>query len=200
MSLQEQQQRDVPAAIGKVVHLGAGQGPTVWVNGDVYTIKSGKNDGAGSITFLEATVPPGGGPPSHIHTREDETFYVVDGRLEIHADGQVYDATAGDFVLIPRGTVHRFRNTGVHSTKLLIIFTPGGQEEFFLTVGTPADPDTAIPPFDPRRNDLARQVGAALGSPQVPEDTDPTPTSTVRAAPGDPSPAAPGEHLDHPRT
>lgn len=89
--------------------------------------------------------PPGGGPPPHSHTREDESFYVLDGQLEIRAAGHTYDVKAGDFVHIPTGTVHYFRNTGLHAVKQLIIFTPAGLGEFFLEAGIEAQPGVSVP-------------------------------------------------------
>lgn len=167
---EQQEQTSNHAPVGKVLHIPAGQGPTVWLNGDVYTVKADKDHTAGGLALLEVTVPPGGGPPPHIHTREDESFYVLDGQLEIRAAGHTYDVKAGDFVHIPRGTVHYFRNTGLHAVKQLIIFTPAGLEEFFLEAGIEAQPGVSVPPFDEANNLRAHRIAAALGAPQVPEE------------------------------
>ena len=75
--------------------------------------------------------PPGGGPPLHIHTREDETFYVLDGEVEFLLGEETVTARRGDFVNIPRGTVHRFINTGTDTARLVLTFTPAGIEQWF---------------------------------------------------------------------
>jgi mannose-6-phosphate isomerase-like protein (cupin superfamily) len=80
---------------------------------------------------MEALVPPGGGPPPHIHTREDETFYLLEGEIEFLLGEQLIVAGPGDFVNVPRGTVHRFQNTGTESARLVLTFTPAGIERWF---------------------------------------------------------------------
>ena len=59
--------------------LVAGEGRSIWVIGDRYTIKCSGNDTSGAYAMMEAIVPPGHGPPPHIHSREDEAFYVLEG-------------------------------------------------------------------------------------------------------------------------
>jgi quercetin dioxygenase-like cupin family protein len=112
-------------------HVPAGEGPTTWFSGDTYTIKASGESTGGSLGLVEATVPPGGGPVAHAHTRSDEAFYVLSGELEILDGARTFVARAGDFVFIPRGIRHRFRNTGVHGARLLFMFTPGGEEGVF---------------------------------------------------------------------
>lgn len=109
-------------------YLRRGEGRRVWLNGDLYTIKVGGERSRGAMTLIEASVPPGGGPPLHTHDVEDEAFYVIDGVLAITAGDQQYDAGPGDFVYIPHGTVHAFRNNGALPARQLLIFTPGYYE------------------------------------------------------------------------
>jgi quercetin dioxygenase-like cupin family protein len=80
---------------------------------------------------MEALVPPGGGPPPHIHPREDETFYLLEGSVEFLLGEQTIVAGPGDFVNIPRGTVHRFQNTGTETARIILTFTPAGIERWF---------------------------------------------------------------------
>ncbi|WP_432005057.1 quercetin 2,3-dioxygenase [Streptomyces parvus] len=169
MSLKEQLHSEHPPTLGKVLHIPAGQGPSVWLNGDVYTVKVDTAQSGGTVTLLEASVPPGGGPPAHDHRNEDEAFYLLEGELEFYADGQTYDVRAGDFVFVPKGTVHRFRNKGLHAAKQLLIFTPSGFEEFFLQAGVEARPGEPIPVFDPADNPRAKEIAESLGSYQIAE-------------------------------
>jgi quercetin dioxygenase-like cupin family protein len=113
------------------LHVPAGEGSTYWGAGDVYTLKASRDATNGSLGFVEATVPPGGGPVAHIHTRNDEAFYVLAGELEMLDGGSTFIARTGDFVFVPRGIRHRFKNVGVHAVRLLLLFTPGGDEEGF---------------------------------------------------------------------
>jgi quercetin dioxygenase-like cupin family protein len=80
---------------------------------------------------MEAFVPPGGGPPPHIHRREDETFYLIEGEIEFLLGDEKVTAGPGDFVSVPRGTVHRFRNAGAKTARMILTFTPAGMERFF---------------------------------------------------------------------
>jgi len=113
------------------LHVPAGSGPTTWFAGDVYTIKASADSTNGSVGLVEATVPPGGGPIAHVHTRTDEGFYILSGEVEILDGDHTFIVRAGDFVFIPRGTRHRFKNKGVHGVRMLFTFTPGGEEGVF---------------------------------------------------------------------
>jgi mannose-6-phosphate isomerase-like protein (cupin superfamily) len=113
------------------LYVPAGEGPTWWFAGDTYTIKASSESTNGSLGLIEATVPPGGGPVAHAHTRSDEAFYVLSGELEILDGAETFVASAGDFVFVPRGTRHRFKNTGRHGVRMLFLFTPGGDEGVF---------------------------------------------------------------------
>jgi quercetin dioxygenase-like cupin family protein len=73
----------------------AGEGRSIWVVGDRYTIKCSGKDTGGAYALLEAVVPPGAGPPSHIQSREDEAFYVLVGELQFDIEGRSFTATSG---------------------------------------------------------------------------------------------------------
>src|SRR5688500_19633671 len=92
--------------------LRAGEGKAYWVVGDLYTILASGEDTGGAYALIHAVVPPGGGPPPHTHSREDEAFYVLEGELAFHADGREFAATPGAWVTLARGSLHSFRNTG----------------------------------------------------------------------------------------
>ncbi len=126
-----------------------GEGRTLWVLGDLYEFKAVSEDTNGAFATWETTVTPElPGPPPHIHHREDESFYVLEGEVELSADGRVIGATTGAFVNIPRGTLHTFRNSGTKPARLLISVVPGGFEKFFDEVGEPAT-DPNYPPAGP---------------------------------------------------
>jgi quercetin dioxygenase-like cupin family protein len=130
------------------LHLRAGEGPTFWGSGDVYTLKATRETTDGSLGLVEATVPPGGGPIPHVHMRADEAFYVLAGEVELLDGDHTFTARTGDFAFMPRGTRHRFRNTGLHDVLLLFLFTPGGDEGGirFLDEPRPGEPPPAWEP------------------------------------------------------
>jgi quercetin dioxygenase-like cupin family protein len=124
----------------------AGQGRAYWVVGDLYTILASGEDTGGAYALIHAEVPSGGGPPPHVHRREDEAFYVPEGELAFQADGRAIAAAAGTWVTLAKGSVHTFRNSGPATARMLIVVTPSGLERFFTEVGQEAADRTAAPP------------------------------------------------------
>src|SRR5687768_7091356 len=90
----------------------AGEGERIWIVGDTMTFKATGERTGGSLVLLENLTAPGGGPPPHVHTREDEFFYVLDGTFEIRIGDELHELGPGGFAFVPRGVVHNFRNAG----------------------------------------------------------------------------------------
>jgi mannose-6-phosphate isomerase-like protein (cupin superfamily) len=99
------------------------------------TIKARAETTNGTFTALESIIAPGQGPPLHIHVREDEIYYMIDGRVRFLAGDRFFDAPTGAFMFIPRGTAHCFQNVGDRPARLLVMFTPAGMERFFEGTG-----------------------------------------------------------------
>jgi quercetin dioxygenase-like cupin family protein len=116
---------------GELLHRPVATGPAFWGPGDHYTFLVTGEESGGAYFAMEALVPPGGGPPPHIHTREDETFYLLEGQLEFLLGEELRIAGPGDFVNVPRGTVHRFLNTGTETARVVLTFTPAGIDRWF---------------------------------------------------------------------
>ncbi len=104
--------------------------PTV-AGGDVYAVLARGADTNGGYYLTHAIVPPGGGPWAHVHTREEEAFYVISGELTFLAGEEERTVPAGSFVHIPRGTKHRFRNASDVDAEMIFWFTPPGIEGLF---------------------------------------------------------------------
>lgn len=137
----------------------SGEGERIWIVGDTMTLKAtGESTGA-SLLLLENLTAPGGGPPPHIHTREDEFFYVLDGTFEIRVGDAVHVLGPGGYAYAPRGTVHNFRNTADTPSRVLIGFTPAGMEGFFRESGRPASDDGPAPAVD--EAEIARTMAGA---------------------------------------
>ena len=119
--------------------LGPGEGQTISGTGGIILKATGEQT-AGSIGFLEATTPPGVGPPRHIHYGCDELFYVLEGQFLFLVGERQVSAPPGTFVFIPRGTVHAAKVIGTEPGKVLAAYIPGGQERSFEEFGQlPAD-------------------------------------------------------------
>jgi len=130
----------------EAVHTLSGTGKAFWGPGDMYTFLITGEQSGGVFFVMEALVPPGGGPPPHIHTREDETFYIVDGECSIQVGEKTLSASNGDFISIPKGTVHCFKNEGTRTMRMIVTFSPAGLEKFFEDTLEPVHDRSAIPP------------------------------------------------------
>lgn len=98
---------------------------------DVTRIKANGTQTGGNFALLEQSVPPGAGPPRHVHRREEESFYILEGEFGFEVGGREFVAGAGTFVLGPRDVPHRFWNAGKTDGRFLLIISPAGLEPFF---------------------------------------------------------------------
>ncbi len=112
--------------------------------GGVTLLKAATESTGGSFTLLENHVPPLAGPPRHVHAREDEMWFVLEGDLRFRADEEILHAAQGSFVFVPRGTEHCFQNVSDVVARVLVMFTPSGMERFFE--GHAALPDGPVDP------------------------------------------------------
>jgi quercetin dioxygenase-like cupin family protein len=126
------------------------QGRTVAVVGDVYRFLATGADTNGRYTLWEAIVPPGGGPPPHVHSREEEGFYVLEGEIVFTVNGEQVVAQAGTFAHMPVGTPHSFKNESNKPARMLISLAPAGLEHMFFEVGVPLaeGATSALPPTE----------------------------------------------------
>ncbi|HET7727893.1 MAG TPA: quercetin 2,3-dioxygenase [Candidatus Limnocylindrales bacterium] len=148
------------ATEARLFHRPVATGPAYWGPGDHYTFLVTGEESGGAYFAMEALVPPGGGPPPHIHRREDETFYLLEGEIRFRLGDETITAGPGDFVNVPRGTVHNFTNAGSETARMVLTFTPAGMERFFEETLEPA-PNAAEGAPDNLDEVAARYVAAA---------------------------------------
>jgi quercetin dioxygenase-like cupin family protein len=136
------------------------QGRTIAVVGDVYRFLATGEDTNGKYAIWEALVPPGGGPPPHVHSREEEGFYILEGEITFTVNGERLVARAGAFANMPVGTPHSFKNESSQPAKMLISVAPAGLEQMFFEVGVPLaeGATTALPPT---KEEIERLLAAA---------------------------------------
>jgi quercetin dioxygenase-like cupin family protein len=157
----------IAAHASKPIFRPNGTAPAVWGPGDLYNLLATGDETNKAFFQFEAIVPKGGGPPPHVHSREDESFYVVRGNLEILIGDSLYQAKDGDFVYIPRGTTHRFKNTGAGTAVQLVTFVPAGMEGFFREAFPPVTDRKAAPPpitdeLIQKMNEVAPRYGVTM--------------------------------------
>jgi uncharacterized cupin superfamily protein len=116
---------------------------------------------------VETLTAPGAGAPPNRHPDDDEAFYVLEGLFEFMLEGETIQVRAGDFVKVPNGAVHAFKNIGSEPGRLLVINAPSHvHERFFTEAGEAMPPGTrelpppsGEPPNIPRLLEIGRRNG-----------------------------------------
>jgi quercetin dioxygenase-like cupin family protein len=128
----------------------------------VYRFLATGADTNGKYALWEALVPPSGGPPPHVHSREEEGFYVLEGEITFTINDERVVAKAGTFANMPVGTPHSFKNEGDRPARMLISLAPAGLEQMFFEVGVPlAQGATTAPP--PTKDEIEKLLAVAPG-------------------------------------
>jgi quercetin dioxygenase-like cupin family protein len=137
-----------------------GEGRTIAVVGDVYRFLASGEETDGRYALWEAVVLPGGGPPPHIHSREEEGFYVLEGEITFTVGDARLVARAGMFANMPVGSLHSFKNETDRPARMLISVAPAGLEKMFFEVGRPlADGAMEAPP--PNKEEIDKLLAVA---------------------------------------
>jgi mannose-6-phosphate isomerase-like protein (cupin superfamily) len=112
-------------------------GLSQWENGNLTTNLAETKDTNGAFLLVEAMLAPGTEPPPHVHTREDELFYVLEGEFDVYVGKDAFKVKGGECVFMPRFRPHAFVIRSPR-LRLLALFTPAGLEEVFRPWSTPA--------------------------------------------------------------
>jgi quercetin dioxygenase-like cupin family protein len=156
------------------IAFGQGEGEALWFLGSLVTIKASAQTTQGRVAVTENLAPRGAGSPLHIHRREDEWFYVIEGELTLWVGGEVIKAPAGSFVYGPRDIPHTFIVSS-DVARFLLVTEPGGFEEFVRTIGKPAErleipPAATEPPDVEGLTRVAATYGLEIiGPPGIPD-------------------------------
>ena len=126
-------------------HVSPGEGASVWLVGDLITVKVASEETDGAVSIVEESTPPQGGPPPHFHQQEGEALYVLEGEVEFLVGERTIRASTGSCAYIPRRTLHTFKNVGTSPSRVLAVVTPGGLGKFFLEAGEPATEGSSPP-------------------------------------------------------
>ena len=138
--------------------LDAGEGEAIWSLGGLLTLKASAATTAGQFEVIEGLIAPNVSPPWHVHHRQDESFYLLAGRVTYYIGDQIVRAEPGAFVFLPRGIPHTFRIEGPDPARTLEVTAPSGLWSFFTEMGEPARERT-LPPA--QRPDIAKLRGVA---------------------------------------
>src|SRR3954468_16864884 len=119
----------------------AGEGEATWFGPNRMIVKATAASTNGGFGLVESWVPAGSSPPLHVHRREDESFFVLEGEVLFRCGDEDIKAGPGSYVFAPRDVPHTFLVLGNETAHMLTLLTPGGGEGFFLDAGrTPEGP------------------------------------------------------------
>ena len=110
---------------------------STWYKGSLVTFLAESKDTGGSFALLEAAMKPGNEPPPHIHGREDELFYVLEGAFDVFVDDEAFNLQAGECVFMPRLRPHGFIIRSPRF-RMLVLFQPGGVDGYFRSMSDSA--------------------------------------------------------------
>ena len=110
-------------------------GKKVNILGIPMVIRVHGRDTGGTVSVVESHDVPDGGPPPHIHQREDETFQILEGEYEWIVGDEKFVAKKGETIFAPRGIPHTYRYVGKSPGRLMCVITPAGFEGFFEEIG-----------------------------------------------------------------
>jgi quercetin dioxygenase-like cupin family protein len=162
-------QNSKPAPIA----VGPADGKILSVVGDNYRILVSGKQTNGAFATIDMLIPPQSGPGPHSHTGFHETFYVVEGEVEVKSEGGSYLAKKGAYVVVPEGgIVHSFKNVGDGLAHLLCTVIPAGLEDFFEEIGVPAASNQFLPPppMNPDAMKKLQEIGEKHGQTLYPPD------------------------------
>lgn len=134
-----------------------------WLH-STYTVLLTPKESNGAIGVFEGLEAPNSGPPRHIHHKEDETFYIVEGEVTFWVAGETFTRNAGEMAFVPRGTEHTFHVESDHTARMLTIMTPGGFESFFAEM---ARDNLQIPDDMPRIAEIAQWYNLEFTGPPL---------------------------------
>jgi quercetin dioxygenase-like cupin family protein len=139
-----------------------GDGEARWWFGQLVEIKATAADTAGQFTIVEVTCPPGLEAPLHVHHREDEAFWILDGEVTLCVGDETIQAGPGDYVFGPRDVPHRY-TVGDSGCRMLFICAPAGFEELVRDMSEQAASRSIPPQADPPDMQWVRTIAKRHG-------------------------------------
>ncbi len=115
----------------KAIVVPPGDARSVWLGGIGVVFKVSGQETGGQFSVVEHPIEPGRLVPPHMHTREDEFSYVLEGEIGVRIGDQIFQACQGSYIYKPRGIPHTFWNAGVKPARLIEFITPADFEKYF---------------------------------------------------------------------
>jgi mannose-6-phosphate isomerase-like protein (cupin superfamily) len=143
--------------------LEPGEGQVIWFLRNRMVIKATARSTGGAYGLVESLIAPGFSPPLHVHHREDEAFWVLEGEVSMRCGDRTFRAGPGAFVFLPRDVPHTFVVEGDVPARMLTLLTPGGGEGVFIEGGRRAEGD-GLPPAAPPDIKALKRVSERYGA------------------------------------
>jgi quercetin dioxygenase-like cupin family protein len=93
------------------------------------------DDTNGAFDYFTVEVAPKGGPPLHVHHKQEETIHVLKGHFRVRIGEELFELDEGGFAHLPSETPHAFLNLTDEPGELIVVFAPGGGHRFFEELG-----------------------------------------------------------------
>jgi quercetin dioxygenase-like cupin family protein len=142
---------------------------SIWFTDALMRIHVTPEDTNGDYTLIEALVPSGHMPPPHVHERDAESIFVLEGEITVYTSAGEAVLGPGQAGHVPAGEPHTVRATAAGSTRAIIISAPAGLATFLRAAGVPAEreelPVLDGPPDVARLMSAAEQAGMTLLGP-----------------------------------
>ncbi len=141
--------------------------PALWALGTLLTVRATAEQTGGAFSLMEEVMPKGTEPPPHVHHREDEAFYLLDGALTVRVGDEKFSAGPGSFVFCPRDVPHLL-TVESDVARMLVLCSPGGLDGMFVELGEPAASRTPPPPAGPPDVERVVRVAGEYGAELLP--------------------------------
>ncbi len=108
-----------------------------WFGPNLVTLIARSGETNGVFSLLRCVLRKGFEPPLHVHSKEDESSFILDGEICYEAGNRRIIAKSGDYVRLPKNVPHTYKVI-TDTVSLLLFITPGGFEDMFLRCSRPA--------------------------------------------------------------
>jgi mannose-6-phosphate isomerase-like protein (cupin superfamily) len=139
--------KETTVTLGGGYLLPSREGHAIAAIGLGITMKTNGKSTHDAYSLFEYAIPPEtDGPPPHVHTREDESFICLAGRLDVHLGGEDFVLELGDYLFLPRDVVHTFRNPYGEESRVISVVSPAGLEGYYQALADlpPGPKDIAV--------------------------------------------------------
>lgn len=159
--------------LNRLTAVVAEEGESLSVVGDTYRLVITGEQTGGAYATIDMLVPPQGGPGPHSHADFQESFYILEGEIEVKTESGTYAARKSSFVSIPLGgLVHCFKNVTNTTARLWCVVVPAGLDDFFREIGKPVPFGTFLPPpeMGPEEAKRLKEIAEKYGQKLFPPD------------------------------